>query len=102
MAYPSLGSSVSANGATGSVAITANVAVLTVNETTTASGGELDRWSVHLEYSVDGGTSWKSTGIVVRRATSVKGHQFVLPASGVTCRAYVNGLAGSILDIDIT
>jgi len=100
MAYPSLGTSVSANGATSSVTISANVAVLTVNETTTAT--PRDQWSVHLQYSVDSGTSWKDTQIVVGRTSAVRGHQFVLPASGVICRAYVNGLAGSVLDIDIT
>lgn len=100
MAYPSLGSAVSANGATSTVTISANVAVLTVDETTTST--PRDQWSVHLQYSVDGGTSWKDTTIVVTRTSAVKGHQFVLPATGVQCRAYVNGLAGSILDIDIT
>lgn len=92
----------SVNGATASTHThTGPAGLITVHEVTRAS--PKDNWTVGLQYSVDG-VNWKDTKILIRRATSVTGHAFVLP-TGVTLRGWVQGLAdsaSSTLDIDIS
>ncbi len=91
----------STNGTTTEVFHAGPAGLFTVHEVT--KGVPKDNWTVALQYSEDG-TNFKDTGILVRRATAVKGHAFVLP-SGITLRGWVQGLADtnpSTLDVHIS